>query len=1473
MKDNLSQLFGESAPRRLRHFGLSLAACLMAVSCLASAASADFTFGSTGTGSGQFDSRPEGAAIDDSNGHLYLADRNNNRIVVFGPDGAFLFAFGWGVADGTSAEPQTCTSTCFKGLETAGAGGFARPSSVAVDNDPGSSSYHDVYVFDQARIQKFTPSGEFISAWGGGVVTGGASGKGDLSSGATTVTNVVTNKKSFLLGQTITGAGIPPATKILAFGDGTIELSKPATASASGVLLSVAEGAGNVPVNEVQVVRFTTATYDVINFFQKTFQIAFSSPTPSPSFETTSSIPSNATAAEVQSALTALPNVGAGNVSVTSPNPGGIPGITGGPYTITFKGTRFSDTDVQALATPGTGPGRTQETIQNGASGVELCAAASAADCTSGVVGTEAGKFGRESQSIATGPNGTIYVSDTWIDESNDVETARIETFDPSGALIANMPVEGVARVNDIAVDSSGDIYIVVRSEIVRKYDSGGGLLDSLNFQEIRSIGVDSADDLFVAREEEGSRTISEFDQSGVPLRSFGYGNIGGEGLRDLVPYHTATGELFSVTAGKSEIRYWSFPPPGPISCCIEATGVGNAKAALGGKINPEGKETKYHFEYVDDKSFNEQGGFASPATKSTPEVMLAADASLHRVSAQAAVVPSTAYRFRLVAESADGKAISDPAEFTTLPPLEIGGTWSTEVGTDAAQLHAEVNPLGIPTSGYFQYVDDATFQASGFAEATDIPDVIGGASPIGLGAGESLKALTAFIYPLVPGTTYHYRVVATDPFVTVFGDPKTLTVFPLPAAPRESCPNQGFRVAASASLPDCRAFELVSPLDKGNGDIRTNPAFSNSPASLDQGSEDGNRFSFSSSTSFGGAPSDPWTSQYMAQRDPVSGWSTHAISPPRQPKSIAGAFNVNLDVQFKRFSPDLSGGWLLQDTDPPLDSCAVAGFINLYHRDDASGKYEALTTLKPQNEVPDKYFPELQGFSADETHVVFAANAKLTKDASTAISSGTSAIYQLYERISGKKGCGETRLVSVLPNGKPSTLASSAGVNDGGRGEGRFSTVQNAISADGSRIFWSTYEAQEPGALYVRIDGKETVEIAPASARFWAAAEDGSKAIFTTNLHEVPGAQVSDLYEFDVGKREKHLIAEEAFGVAAVSEDASRVYFVSRKALGGEGKAGQPNLYLYEAGAATKFIGTVAARDLVLNFRYNGLALLSPGEPGARGTRVTPDGSHFAFVSQESLTGYDNKDATDGTPATEVYLYDASEGKLACVSCNPSGGRPVGREFEGNGNAKVRVAAELSLGANQFFSARALTEDGKRLFFQSFEALVPRDTNGKQDVYEWQGTSGPEGCGEAGAELFVASSGGCLSLISSGKGPEDSQLVDMTPNGSDVFIRTASSLLPQDSGLIDIYDARANGGYPPPPAIPPACEGEACQTPPSPPNDPTPASSAFEGAGNVVEKPAKKKQKKAKKKAKKHHKSAKRASKQRANSNGRAGR
>jgi len=258
--------------------------------------------------------------------------------------------------------------------------------------------------------------------------------------------------------------------------------------------------------------------------------------------------------------------------------------------------------------------------------------------------------------------------------------------------------------------------------------------------------------------------------------------------------------------------------------------------------------------------------------------------------------------------------------------------------------------------------------------------------------------------------------------------------------------------------------------------------------------------------------------------------------------------------------------------------------------------------------------------------------------------------------------------------------------------------------------------------------------------------------------------------------------------------------------------------------------------------------------EPRFRAARVSPDGQHAAFLSYAPLTGADNVDAVNGKSDGETFLFDAGDQRLRCVSCSPSGTRPVGQAV---GSQKVlQVAASIPTWPNQTYPSRALSDDGRRVFFETSEALLPRDTNGVQDIYEWQAGESQAQCAALGTDLFLQREGGCLSLISTGESPSDSRFVDASASGRDVFLSTVSSLVPQDPGQVDIYDAREGGGFPPPPSPPAACEGEACQGPFSPPNDPTPASLSFRGAGNLTERKAKKAQRK--KKNVKKHKSAK---------------
>jgi hypothetical protein len=156
----------------------------------------------------------------------------------------------------------------------------------------------------------------------------------------------------------------------------------------------------------------------------------------------------------------------------------------------------------------------------------------------------------------------------------------------------------------------------------------------------------------------------------------------------------------------------------------------------------------------------------------------------------------------------------------------------------------------------------------------------------------------------------------------------------------------------------------------------------------------------------------------------------------------------------------------------------------------------------------------------------------------------------------------------------------------------------------------------------------------------------------------------------------------------------------------------------------------------------------------------------------------------------------------------------------------------------------RYLTEEG-RLYFDSEDSLSPFDTNdGVQDVYQYE----PEGLGSCKREA------GCLDLISAGHEPIDSNFLAVDQTGKNVFFTSRDQLVLKDKDeLFDLYVAREGGGIPAETETARGeCQGEACQQAVTPPNDPTPGSSTFEGAGNVNEPKAAKKH--AKKHKKKHH-------------------
>ncbi len=239
----------------------------------------------------------------------------------------------------------------------------------------------------------------------------------------------------------------------------------------------------------------------------------------------------------------------------------------------------------------------------------------------------------------------------------------------------------------------------------------------------------------------------------------------------------------------------------------------------------------------------------------------------------------------------------------------------------------------------------------------------------------------------------------------------------------------------------------------------------------------------------------------------------------------------------------------------------------------------------------------------------------------------------------------------------------------------------------------------------------------------------------------------------------------------------------------------------------------------------------------------------------------------------------DGGAGGLACVSCDPSGGRPVGvadvRHFSllvdrqegwaGSSLAGVVPGWDRDFVEGSRYQSRFLSDSG-RVFFDSSDGLVPRASNGVMDVYEFEpvGVGGCTSSVASGTMVFVGSDDGCVGLISSGISGQESAFFDASTSGDDVFFITAAKLVSTDYDRgYDVYDAHVCGSegvacVAGPVSLPVCSSGDACKgAPPLQPEifGPTP-SMTFAGNGNFVEEPVSKVSKpKAKKPKPKKHK------------------
>jgi hypothetical protein len=818
-----------------------------------------------------------------------------------------------------------------------------------------------------------------------------------------------------------------------------------------------------------------------------------------------------------------------------------------------------------------------------------------------------------------------------------------------------------------------------------------------------------------------------------------------------------------------------------PLAVTEQASEVGEGEATLNGTVNPIGSDLDAcYFEFTTEVDF-QANGFSLAEKEDCVESLAEIGNGTSPVAVHAQLSgldPEERYRFRLVAENAFGTSEGDPGVFG---PPEASTDTALPISYGEATLRGSVDPVGLATDYYFEY---GKTEAYGQVTAT---------KTLAATAAETDVAVPAF--GLEEGETYHFRIVAESEAGTDKGLDESLTTLRRLTTP--PCVNDEFRTGRSASLPDCRAYELVTPPDTRGltpEELISEHQFANWMVAA-SGIGAGERVSyFVEGGTLPGFDGNGGLDGYLSRRapglHPENGWESEVFSPSYAEAGAPSEPNPD------RLPPPPGQEGIAPDqeysiwTIPPVEGTLGEGtFLRAPAGFEPLGQGSLGTDLDAFSHY----------VSAGGAHVIFSSKAHLEPD-TPAAAANTNAIY---ERAAGQT---TAKVVSLKPGNTP------------------FGSGENAAylgsTEDGEAIAFKV-----GGTLYLR-QNDETVEIAEGPNTFAGISADGTRVFYVDNTVVKPIPAAAGLWVFDTETLDATEIAADSRFVN-VSSGGRRVYFTSTEVLDDalEGTLDEDNLYVWdESSATTRFVAGLAPEDF-LGFAgpTDNLVSWTDAISDARGhspTRSTPDGSVFVFQSYAQLTSYDNTEATAsacGDPAAaddrcpEVYLYDgkaAAGQQLVCVSCDPTGAPPTG----------AAMLQDLRSGSTvtQYTIMPNVTEDGRRVFFQSDGPLLPEDANEAQDVYEWLG-QGAGGCEREG---------GCLALISSGQSERDSFLYGMSVDGHDVFFSTNEKLVGADiPGSPSIYDARKEGGIPDPP-VPAPCQGDACQGQGSlPPTLPSPGS------------------------------------------------
>ncbi|MGZ8785867.1 MAG: hypothetical protein ACXW1Y_09940, partial [Acidimicrobiia bacterium] len=517
-----------------------------------------------------------------------------------------------------------------------------------------------------------------------------ATGTGTLRSGSARIEPVTTTTGAFHTGQTITGPGIQPGTKVtFAVSGFLLAISKPASASGTEVALTAQDpfapgqavsGQGIPAGTTIESVGVGTLTMSA-------------DATESSTASLRAAILYNAPAQTVQASLEALWPIGEGNVSVT-----GGPGASN-PYLISFIGA-LGNQDVSQIGAEGGG-------LENGTA--RLTTSTPGYD---GRIGVEpgSGSLLYESSGLTIdGWNHDVYAAShdspvgtewrPWVVRVFDGSDGHLKrVIDGSAAPLGGFqPSLGISPALD---EQSGHLFVsnIAGSEAVYEFDAEdeyvSTITHSFEYVQPSEIAIDNS--------------------ATSPNRGYLY----------VTSMRSAVGHLYAFKP-KPDLK-------SPSVSGEKSLGIGSREARLEALVNPNGAASRYRFEYVDDatlqRDVSESGpdhGFEHALKLPQPDALLAAGNQSVRVAQPVyGLKPATKYHFRIVArnECEEGKECVTEGEQEGEDEVErVFATYpESALGLPDGRAYELVTPPGTsgraPTAGAIGIGDgfDASLAAPG---------------------------------------------------------------------------------------------------------------------------------------------------------------------------------------------------------------------------------------------------------------------------------------------------------------------------------------------------------------------------------------------------------------------------------------------------------------------------------------------------------------------------------------------------------------------------------------------------------------------------------------------------------------------------------------------------------------------------------------------------------------------------------------